>query len=127
MDNAARDLDAHAARHFKLLEPYLVDVAYKNVEGAVASAKLPVILPHEYIYHMYHTKPKLYNEQLFKGCAADGETDALTQFWRHTEHVHPWMRQHPAWAFVRREPELCVPLRLHGDAISYNQKKESFD
>ena len=119
-NHAARDLDAFAARNFKLLEPYRVDVACKNIEGDLASAKLPVILPHEYIYHLYHTKPKLYTEQLLKGC--DGETDALKQFWRHTEHVQPWMRHHPSWAFIRREPELCLPLRLHGDAISYNKQ-----
>ena len=121
--NAARDLQRFAARTFNLLEPYGVDVPCKNAEGDLGTVNLPVILPREYIYHMYHQKPKLYREQLFSGCGADGgEEDMLKHFWKHTEHAQPWMKKHPAWAFVRQEPERCVPLRLHGDAISYNKK-----
>ena len=101
-----------------------MDVPCKNAEGDLETVGLPVILPHEYIHHMYHRKPKLYREQLFSGCEADGgEEDMLKHFWKHTEHAQPWMKKHPAWAFVRQEPERCVPLRLHGDAISYNKKK----
>ena len=44
--NAARDLDRLAARNLKMQEPYRVDVAHKDIEGDLASAKLPVILPH---------------------------------------------------------------------------------
>ena len=69
--NAARGLDRFAARNLKMQEPYRVDVAHKDIEGDLASAKLPVILPHEYVHHVYHTNPKLYREQLFKGCATD--------------------------------------------------------
>ena len=63
--NAARDFQRFAARTFNLLEPYGVDVPCKNAEGDLETVNLPVILPHEYIYHMYHQKPKLYRESSY--------------------------------------------------------------
>ena len=105
-----------------MVEPYLVDVPAKNIEGEKETRKLPLILPHEYIFAMHKDHPEIFREQMFNGCESGCEAEMLTQFWRHTEHTQPWRRRHPSWAFVRQEPELCLPLRLHGDAISFNKK-----
>ena len=83
--NAARSLDRYITRNLHLLpsyvSPYSVELPVKKAGRAgVSSRVMPLVLPHELIYSLYHEKPKEFDEVFF-GRLGDGQ-ERLDKFWR---------------------------------------------
>ena len=61
-DNGAKVVDKLAWEAHGVVEPYLVDVPAKNDVGEKETRKLPLILPHEYIFAMHKDRPEIFRE-----------------------------------------------------------------
>ena len=103
------------------VEPYFVDVCYKNDADELTPMKMPLVLPHEFVHEMYNRGDDTFNNQFFFGQDGDVDTN-LTRYWKHIAQVQPWMQSHPGWHDVQQHPHRCVPLRMHGDEICYNKR-----
>ena len=103
------------------VEPYFVDVCYKNDADELTPMKIPLVLPHEFVHEMYNRGDDTFNNQFFFGQDGDVDTN-LTRYWKHIAQVQPCMQSHPEWHDIQQHSHRCVPLRMHGDEICYNKR-----
>ena len=67
--NAARGVDRLVAPSLPV-EPYFVDVCFKNDDDEWTPTKIPLVLPHEFVHEMYNRDvngSSVFNRQFFTG------------------------------------------------------------
>ena len=120
--NAARHLNAYVAKNVDIpVDPYNVELPVKKAgRKSISSRVVPVVLPHELIFSLYHKKPKRFNEVFF-GNQGDGQ-ERLDKFWKNALRNAPWLAEHPGLGSVRENHMHCIPIGVHGDDVAYTKK-----
>ncbi len=117
--NLARDFDNYCQK-LELtghLEPYLLETEIQDHREKIVAGEAAVFVPHEVAHSLWECDEPEFNRRF--------GTDKLSEYWRNAE-AHPWFRTHPWKAAIKRRPDRCIPVRIHGDDAPCTKRTQIF-
>ena len=108
--NVSRDFMRMCRRNgFLEVEPFCEEISIQRPGCAPELWRCPIILPHEIFHAFWSADSTQFQNRFYPG----GEQE-LHKYWHMTRNL-PWRLEHGYNSVIERNPECCVPIRLHGD------------